>query len=665
LKLDLKDKFLSLAKMSASAGGEDTAHEFCKNEFNSRVSLQAACIALLEPLVPKFSSGKARIKLGSTATHYDEGAAQLEGFARPLWGLASHLAGGGTYEHVAPWVEGLVNGTDPDHPEFLGDVQDLDQRIVEMCPIGYALAVAPKAFWDPLTPKAKENVAAWLGSVNSRQLPNTNWLWFRVFANLGLKANGAAHDVAQIRRDMDHLDTFYVGEGWSNDGPKTHCQMDYYSGSFAIQTTQLIYSRLAEDFDPRRCQEYVHRAKEFASAFIHYFDPQGRAIPFGRSMIYRFAMAAFWGAMAFAHVEPPAPLSWGVIKGILLRNLRWWAAQKDIFNSDGTLNIGYTYPNMFMTENCNSPGSPYWCCLAFLPLALAETHPFWMAEEEAYPIDTPLVKVLSHPKHILVHSGGHTFLLSSGQACHYPLRATEAKYGKFAYSSAFGFSVPVGTYQLEQAAADNMLAISSFPDDAGESWKTRRLSLNARIEIIDGGPVLCSEWQPYPDLNVATWLVPPTEHQNNRNSNWHIRVHKITSTSDRQFETVEAGFAIKGTSSVSGRYLGPYDPTTGEGKIEENSEAVVVSNAGVVGIVELHMEMRSGRVVKADPNSNLVESRTLLPSLVTRIAEKGTCWFVSAVFALPQCVEGWKEAWRGGWVERPAVPGWVNKMLEN
>jgi len=128
--------------------------------------------------------------------------------------------------------------------------------------------------------------------------------------------------------------------------------------------------------------------------------PREAQIPFGRSMTYRFAMAAFWGAMAFAHVDPPAPLSWGIIKGILLRNLRWWAAQRNILNSDGTLNIGYTYPNMFMTENYNSPGSPYWCCLAFLPLALPETHPFWIAKDEAYPTDTPLIKVLGRPKNI-------------------------------------------------------------------------------------------------------------------------------------------------------------------------------------------------------------------------------------------------------------------------
>src|ERR1700712_697326 len=139
----------------------------------------------------------------------------------------------------------------------------------------------------------------------------------------------------------------------------------------------------------------------------------GSAIPFGRSMTYRFAMVGFWGALGFADVELPAPLTWGVVKGILLRHFKWWSTQKDIFNNDGTLSLGYSYANMYLTENYNSPGSPYWCCLAFIPLALPETHPFWAASEEPYPsMSLPEVVALKYPKHIAIRRGGHSFLFS-------------------------------------------------------------------------------------------------------------------------------------------------------------------------------------------------------------------------------------------------------------
>lgn len=51
-------------------------------------------------------------------------------------------------------------------------------------------------------------------------MPNTNWLWFRVFANLGLKKNGGKFSQERLDADIEHLDTFYRGDGWSNDGPE-------------------------------------------------------------------------------------------------------------------------------------------------------------------------------------------------------------------------------------------------------------------------------------------------------------------------------------------------------------------------------------------------------------------------------------------------------------
>ncbi|KAL2000979.1 hypothetical protein VTN02DRAFT_2380 [Thermoascus thermophilus] len=644
--------------MSVQANGRTPPHAFSKFPFRTRSDFQDACVALLDPLLSHFTSGSSRIKIGSTTTRFDEGGAQIEGFARPLWGLASLLAGGYRYAEAQRWREGLINGTDPKSPEFWGEIEDLDQRMVEMCPIGYALAVAPDVLWDPLTDKQKENVAKWLGSINSREMPNTNWLWFRVFANLGLRRNGAPYSLQRIEADMDHLDTFHVGGGWSNDGPKSHHQMDYYSGSFAIQFLQLLYSKLASTFDPERAERYRNRAREYAKDFVHYFDPEGRAIPFGRSVTYRFAMVGFWGALAFADVELPAPLTWGVVKGLLLRNFRWWATQEDIFNSDGTLTLGYSYANMYLTENYNSPGSPYWCCLSFTPLALPESHPFWATEEEPYPSAAlPQVAALEYPKHIAIRRGGHSFLLSSGQACHYPLKATQAKYGKFAYSSAFGYSVPTGSYQLEQHAPDSMLAIS---EDGGEIWQTRRLALNARIEKRDGVPVLISDWKPWPDVSIETFLIPPSE----ESENWHIRAHRIHTA--RNVITSEGAFAIYGCRSDNGRILGPFkDDSSSEGTREDTRSALAVSSAGAVGIVELQNGTeRAGKIVLADPNSNIIHGRTLLPSLAA-IPETGKqIWFVTAVFALPASQEGWQDQWRSKWEKKPVMPSWLKELID-
>ena len=97
-------------------------------------------------------------------------AAQLEGYSRPCWGVAALLAGGGEYGGTQAFVDGLRNGTNPDHDEFWGFAMDKDQRMVEMAPIGFTLAVAPVHFWDALTQQEKNNVENWLGHINSKEV---------------------------------------------------------------------------------------------------------------------------------------------------------------------------------------------------------------------------------------------------------------------------------------------------------------------------------------------------------------------------------------------------------------------------------------------------------------------------------------------------------------
>ncbi|KAH9838214.1 putative protein conserved in bacteria (DUF2264) [Teratosphaeria destructans] len=633
-------------------------HAFSRNAFKSRDDVAAACSSLLDPLEAAFSPGCALIHVGGTGTKFDETAAQIEGFARPLWGLAPLLAGGHTYKNTHLFVKGLASGTNPHADEFWGEIEDLDQRMVESCPIGFALAIAGEHFWDPLTESERANVADWIGSMNDKEMPNTNWLWFRVFANLGLKANRAPYSQERIEMDMDHLDTFHRGDGWSNDGPEGYTQMDYYSGSFAIQFLQLLYIRLAGSFDPERADEYARRAKLYALDFIHYQDPDGHSIPFGRSLTYRFATIGFWSAFAFADVEPPAPLTWGVLKGLV----RWWSRHPHMFQPNGMLHIGYTYPNYYLAENYNSPGSPYWCMLAFACLAQPASHPFWSREEEPHPFvkDTntlPTIKALRHPMHIMVHKAGHTFLPSSGQKCHYALKATQAKYGHFAYSAAFGYSVPTGTYTLEQWVPESALALS---DDGGEIWKMRREVEDAELLEKDGMPVLYSTMRPWRDVQIETWLVPPVD----ATPAWHLRIHRMKT--GRDLQSAEGGFAILGTRHKDGRALTPLtELSSDEGTRVEGADALVMSRAGASGVAELFStSVRRGGICHVDANSNLIEPRTLLPCLYADLAAGSTTWFVTAVFAVPAGTDGWRDTATRELGRTPGLLGWVTEMIE-
>lgn len=476
---------------------------------------------------------------------------------------------------------------------------------------------------------------------------------------MGLAKNGANWNKELVKSDIKQLNTFYRGDGWSNDGPEHYRQMDYYSGSFAIQYLQLLYAKLAADIDPEQAAEYKERARLYAQDFVHYFDPEGRAITFGRSLTYRWAMVAFWGSLAFADVELPAPLSWGVVKGIWLRNLRWWTTQTDIFQSNGMLTVGYSYPNTYLAENYNSPQSPYWCMLAFAPLAVPASHPFWSAQEQPHPYaETRIVRPLTHPRHIVIRSGGHSFLLSSGQACHYAIKNSNAKYGKFAYSAAFAYSVSTGYQELEQFVPESALALS---DDGGELWKMRRAhAADSTIETFDNTPVLVSTMNPWPDVEVTTFLVPPAE----TTPNWHLRIHKLTT--GRDLLTAEGAFAIHGARTADGRAFvpGAFDDSLPEGMLDAAQASLAASpRSGAVGIVELSQEKREGSVLQADANSNLVEARSVVPLLKSGVSKGQTVWFVSAVFAVPSSVVGWEGSWKDGWEKRPEVPGWIRERM--
>ena len=179
----------------------------------------------------------------------------------------------------------------PGNEEYWGDVHDTDQRMVEVEILAYALLAAPTAFLgeensnDPYDVKRRGDITRYLQSVNGKMFPQTNWLWFRVMANLALvKSCGVSYEELRTSMDADLkvLDSFYMGDGWASDGKwnENGRQMDYYSGSFAIQFSQLCYVRYARDLDPKRVALFEERTREFAVDFWRYFDAEGEFCPF-------------------------------------------------------------------------------------------------------------------------------------------------------------------------------------------------------------------------------------------------------------------------------------------------------------------------------------------------------------------------------------------------
>lgn len=282
---------------------------FSDNPLQTRNDLELAAISILEPLQAYFSPGNAKIRLPvGTGAHFDDLAAQLEGFARPLWTIGAILSGTPLSTHsreiIEPWIEGLRTGTDPDHEDYWGEISELGQRMVEAEIISFALISAPDHLYHNQEERTRRNIEAWLRGMNNKPMPDNNWRWFRIMSNLALiRVCGVPAQELASTMDSDFaiLDSFYLEDGWSGDGRwlSTEQEMqqdaayektgrrdaigpgrpaDYYSGSFAIQFSQLLYIKFASDIDPQRVAKYQQQAREFGASIWKYFDADGTDI---------------------------------------------------------------------------------------------------------------------------------------------------------------------------------------------------------------------------------------------------------------------------------------------------------------------------------------------------------------------------------------------------
>lgn len=126
---------------------------------------------------------------------------------------------------------------------------------------------------------------------------------------------------------------------------------------------------------------------------------------------------------------------------------------------------------MYLTEDYNSPQSVYWAFKSLIVIGISSSDDFWTTSELEYPSisSNTTIHLLPAPRQIVCNhpNGNHHFMISFAQFISLSFRGQKSKYGKFAYSSAFGFSVPSGGDGLAQLAPNNNLALSC---DGTETW---------------------------------------------------------------------------------------------------------------------------------------------------------------------------------------------------
>ena len=311
---------------------------------------------------------------------------RMEGFTRVLPLVAAWLHGGrparlalacGTEVDLADLVrEGILAGTDPASPEYWGDIEDRDQRLVEAADVALGLWLARGHLWDGLSDAERERVATWLRGVNGRQTADNNWHLFVVLVDAVLEALGAGADHAEMTRRYARFKGFYRGDGWFSDGPAD--KFDYYA-AWGIHYPLFWLTQI----DPAWDAGFLRTARrEFLAAYKHLFGPMGLPI-MGRSVCYRIAAPA---PLVLGQSTDPDCVTPGEARRALDLTWRYFVAHGAV--RGGTVTQGYGHADARVLDNYSGPASCLWSLRSLVAaFFLDDDTPFWRSAGEPLPVE--------------------------------------------------------------------------------------------------------------------------------------------------------------------------------------------------------------------------------------------------------------------------------------
>ena len=547
---------------------------------------------LCRPLLPCFTPNESTVHLPHrfrSNNHDDEEA--IESFSRPLWGMVG-LVKNGDYELGKTICTMIKNGTNPDSDTYWGKIEDYSQIIVEMPAIAFFLFANPELVSEEFNSSERSFLADWLQQISAGKVWNGNWHFFPLIVNAVLLELNLGGSKDAVDSHWQILDSHYLGSGWYGDGAAS--SRDYYV-AWAYHFYSLLWMYIDSSMPDETQETIIHRAETFATSFKLFFDDDGEAVPFGRSLIYRFAQVAFWAAYKLNGLNGQSD---ALVKGIISRNINWWL-NKDIFHADGTLNLGYAYGNHLITEPYNADGSPYWAFKVFVLLLIPEEDSFWSA---------PIGDVEKEDRETFIEEGRFFVAHNSGISNLYPCElaskaswpTTVATYQKFVYSTRFGFCIARGFEKMEYVGLDSTLAVSidGFP------WIVRHDAKEWQ-KVSDN--VFSSTWKIGTNASIKTYLCIM--------GSWHIRVHQIKT--DVPLIAADGGF------SVSEALI----------NADEDNTMVMASNATenlFAAAASLH---GGGKASSYRPpaNSNLLHPRVKVP-YISRQFKSGDHLWINAFY---------------------------------
>lgn len=311
----------------------------------------------------------------------------MEAFGRLMAGIAPWLTlpddeteEGKIRKQLREWaLKSYANAVDPQSPDYLLWRAE-GQPLVDAAYIAESFLRAFDQLWMPLDEQTKQRYIEEFTLIRRVDPPYTNWLLFSSTIESFLAKTGAKYDAYRVNSAIRKVEEWYTGDGWYADGPSF--AFDYYSSyvfhPMYLETLQAIkdakaYTRIHYS---KYYDRALKRAQKYSLILERLISPEGTFPVFGRSIPYRMAAMQPLALMAW-YQELPAGVSNAQVRCALTAVMKRMFQSGNNFNEGGFLTIGFSGRQPNIADWYTNNGSLYMTSLAFLPLGLPASHPFW------------------------------------------------------------------------------------------------------------------------------------------------------------------------------------------------------------------------------------------------------------------------------------------------
>jgi hypothetical protein len=347
---------------------------------------------LADPVLASLANGtlRARMPVEQAAGADRASVTHLEAFGRLIAGIGPwlELAADGSPEaalrdkYAALTRAALSRAVDPASPDALNFTRG-SQPLVDAAFLAQGLLRTRRSVLAPLDDRTRGHLVAALESTRAITPGYNNWLLFSAMVEAGLVALGARSDTVRVDYALRQHDAWYQGDGAYGDGPAFH--WDYYN-SFVIHPMLVDVLEALGDAQPAwkaLAPRVGERARRYAAVQERLIAPDGSFPPIGRSLAYRCGAFHLLAQSALRHALPEG-VTPAQVRGALTSVIRRTLEAPNTFDGGGWLRIGLCGHQPGVGEAYISTGSLYLCAVAFLPLGLPATDPFWSSPAEPF-----------------------------------------------------------------------------------------------------------------------------------------------------------------------------------------------------------------------------------------------------------------------------------------